>query len=76
LKNRVLLENYYLSGDLEAQTGHFIEHDNQHFYHETLGNLPSANFYFGRCQEIPADLRPVKRQTLEHRQLLHKTLVA
>ena len=26
LKNRVLLENYYLPGDLEAQNGTFIEH--------------------------------------------------
>jgi putative transposase len=60
----------------QAQAGHFIEHHNQHFYHKALGNLPPANFYFGRCQEILADLRRVKRQTLEHRQLLHKTLVA
>jgi putative transposase len=34
LKNRILLENYYLPGDLEAQIGHFIEHYNHHRYHE------------------------------------------
>ena len=28
LKNRILLENYSLPGDLEAQIGTFIEHHN------------------------------------------------
>ena len=28
LKNRVLLENYFLPGDLEAQIGAFVEHYN------------------------------------------------
>jgi transposase InsO family protein len=26
LKNRILLENHYLPGDLEAQVGAFVEH--------------------------------------------------
>ncbi len=38
LKNRVLLENYYLPGDLENQIGAFIEHYNNRRYHESLGN--------------------------------------
>src|SRR5471032_2734194 len=39
LKNRILLENYYLPGDLEAQIDAFVEHYNNHRYHESLGNV-------------------------------------
>ena len=39
LKNPVLLENYYLPGDLEAQVDGFVEHYNHQRYHESLGNL-------------------------------------
>ena len=45
---RILLENYYLPGDLEAQVSAFIEHYNHLRYHESLGNLTPADIYFGR----------------------------
>ena len=51
LRNRVLLENYYLPGDLNAQIGHFIEHYNQHRYHEGLENLTPADGYLVRGWE-------------------------
>jgi putative transposase len=52
MKNRILLENYYLPGDLEAQIGHFIDHYNYHRYHESLENLTQTDVYFGRGREI------------------------
>jgi putative transposase len=36
MKNRVLLENYYLPGDLERQIGAFVDHYNNQRYHESL----------------------------------------
>ncbi len=33
LKNRILLENYYLPGVLEAQVRAFVEHDNHEGAH-------------------------------------------
>jgi putative transposase len=48
LKNRILLENYYLPGDLEACIGRFVEYYNHQRYHESLKNLTPANIYFGR----------------------------
>jgi putative transposase len=39
LKNRILLENYYLPGNLEAQIARFVEHYNHSRYHESLHNL-------------------------------------
>jgi transposase InsO family protein len=36
LKNRILLENYYLPGDLETQIEAFVAHYNHQRYHESL----------------------------------------
>src|SRR5262249_30555518 len=52
LKNRILLEHYYLPGDLERQVAAFIDHYNQARYHESLGNLTPADVYFGRAETI------------------------
>jgi len=76
LKNRILLENYYLPGDLEAQIGHFIEYYNHHRYHESLENLTPADVYFGRGREILDERGRIKQQTLEHRRLLHRKIAA
>lgn len=37
LKNRILLESYYLPGALEQAIGVFIDYYNHHRYHESLG---------------------------------------
>jgi len=47
-KNRILLENYYLPGDLEARIDAFVYHYNHRRYHESLDNLTPADVYFGR----------------------------
>ena len=52
MKNRVLLENYFLPGDLEHQIGTFVDHYNNHRYHESLNNLTPANVYHGRGAKI------------------------
>jgi putative transposase len=63
-ENRILLENYYLPGDLERQIAAFIENYNHRRYHESLGNVTPANAYHGRAQKI---LR--KREQIKHNQL-------
>jgi hypothetical protein len=50
LKNRILLENYFLPGDLEAQIEAFVEHYNHRRYHESLNNVTPADAYFGRAE--------------------------
>ncbi len=52
LKNRILLENYFLPGDLERQIEAFVDHYNHRRYHESLGNLTPADVYFGRGNTI------------------------
>jgi transposase InsO family protein len=72
LKNRILLENYYLPGDLETQIDAFVEHYNHQRYHESLGNLTPADVYFGRGQTILLKRERVKRKTIEHRRLQYR----
>ncbi len=76
MKNRILLENYYLPGDLEAQIDAFVAHYNHRRYHESLGNLTPADVYFGRGQTILIKREKIKRQTIEHRRLQHRKSAA
>jgi putative transposase len=43
LKNRILLEQYYLPSDLERQVAAFIERYDDARYHESLDNLTPAD---------------------------------
>jgi putative transposase len=76
LKNRILLENYYLPGALEAQIGAFVADYNHLRYHESLGNLTPADVYFGRGQTILIERERIKRQTIANRRLLHRRQAA
>jgi putative transposase len=76
LKNRILLENYYLPGDLEAEIGAFITHYNHLRYHESLGNLTPADVYFERGQTILIERERIKQQTITNRRLLHRRQAA
>ena len=76
MKNRILLENYFLPGDLECQIEAFVEHYNHRRYHESLDNVTPADTYFGRVQTIIKQRERIKRQTIEHRRLQHRKLAA
>jgi putative transposase len=76
LKNRILLENYYLPGDLEAQITAFIDHYNHRRYHESLENVTPADVYFGRSQKILLERARIKRNTITQRRLLHQKIAA
>ncbi|WBQ12929.1 IS3 family transposase [Hyphomonadaceae bacterium BL14] len=72
MKNRILLENYFLPGDLETQIEAFVEHYNHQRYHESLNNVTPADAYFGRAPAIIKERERIKRQTIEHRRLQHR----
>jgi len=76
LKNRILLENYYLPGDLTQQIDAFVDHYNHRRYHESLKNLTPADVYFGRGQTILKQRERIKRKTFETRRLLHRKSAA
>ncbi len=76
LKNRILLENYYLPGDLENQIEAFVADCNQRRCHESIANLTPADVYFGRGQTILLQRERIKRQTIAQRRLQHKRQAA
>ena len=76
LKNRILLENYFLPGDLKAQIEAFVAHYNHQRYHESLSNLTPADVYFGRGQTILLERERIKRRTFEQRRLQHRKSAA
>src|SRR5690606_16867525 len=76
LKNRILLENYFLPGDLEAQIEAFVEHYNHRRYHESLNNVTPADAYFGKAETIIKQRERIKRKTIEQRRLQHRKLAA
>src|SRR5262245_37317335 len=76
LKNRILLDNYYLPGDLERQISAFVEHYNHVRYHESLSNLTPADVYFGRADTILAERERIKRATINTRRLQHQLQAA
>ena len=76
LKNRILLENYYLPGDLRQKIDAFVEHYNNRRYHESLQNLTPADVYFGRGQTILRQRERIKQKTIETRRLLHRKAAA
>jgi putative transposase len=72
----VLLENYFLPGDLEQQIKAFVEHYNHQRYRESLDNVTLDDPYFGKAPAIVKRRERITRQTLEYRRLLHRKLAA
>lgn len=76
MKNRILLENYFLPGDLKAQIDKFIDHYNHHRYHESLQNLTPADVYFGRGDQILRQRERIKQNTINERRLQYRKQAA
>lgn len=71
LKNQVLLEHYYLAGDLKARIGEFVDYYNTARYHERLNNLTPEDVYTGRGQAVLNRRRKIKQKTLQQRRRLY-----
>ena len=61
LKNRILLENYFLPGELEVQIAAFVADYNDRRYHESINNLTPADVYFGRAPDILAERERINK---------------
>jgi putative transposase len=71
MKNRVLLKNCFLPGQIEAAGAAFVDHCNHRRYHESLGNLTPADVSFGRGQAILEARAKIKKLTIQNRSLGH-----
>jgi transposase InsO family protein len=71
MKNQILLNNYYLPGELQEHLRRFITYYNHERYHESLNNLTPADVYYGRGQEILDQRQAIKLNTLAMRLKMH-----
>jgi putative transposase len=71
MKNQILLENYYLPGQLEQRLAEFVDYYNLRRYHESLDNLTPADVYCGRAQTILTRRENIKLKTIALRRRLH-----
>ena len=76
LKNRILLNNYYLPRELEEQISAFVETYNNKRLHESLNNLTPADVYLGRGQAILEERERIKKLTIQNRRLQHQLKAA
>ena len=71
LQNRILLENYYLPGELERQIREFVTHYNARRYYESLNNLTPEEVWCGKGRSILEQRRKIKEKTLQLRKKLY-----
>jgi len=71
LKDRILLENYYLPGDLERHLKDFINHYNTRRAHESLNNLTPECVFTGRGVAVLEKRNRIKEETMRLRKRLH-----
>ena len=76
LKNRILLENYYLPGDLEGQIERFVEHYNHHTVSREPRQISPRPTSTSAGPAILAQRARIKRTTIAHRRLQHHQLAA
>jgi putative transposase len=76
MKNRVLLENCYLPGNLERQVGAFVDCCNNQRYHESLNIVTPAGVCFGRDKTINSEREKIKKLKIQNRRLQHQKQAA
>jgi putative transposase len=76
LKNRILLNNYYLPRELEEQISAFVENYNNKRLHESLNNLTPVDVYCGRGEAILEEREKIKKLTIQNRRLQHQMKAA
>jgi putative transposase len=67
MKNVIKLEHYYSPEELERALAQFVDHYNNHRYHESLKNLTPADVYYGRTNKILKERARIKKETMMRR---------
>jgi len=71
MKDRILLNHYFMPEDLNNEIEQFVNHYNQRRYHESLNNLTPEDVWLGRGQNILEFRQRIKQQTLNKRKQLY-----
>ena len=71
MKNVVKINHFYHSEELVEALEKFVEDYNNKRYHESLKNLPPADVYFGRSEQILEKRRQIKSDSIRKRRQLY-----
>ena len=71
MKNQILLNNYYLPGELHEHLQRFVIYYNHERYHESLNNLTPADVFYARREGILEQRELIKQNTLAMRKQMH-----
>ena len=71
MKNQILLNNYYLPGELQEHLQRFISYYNHERYHESLNNLTPADVFYGRDRAILEQRKQIKLNTMSTRRKMY-----
>ena len=74
-KNLVQLQTFKYPWDLEWELGRPVDYYNHHRYHESLGNVNTADIYFGSASEVQSRRKDIKRRKLEARHQQHTQML-
>ena len=72
MKNLILLDNYYSPTELEARIREWVDHYNNHRYHEAIDNVTPSDRFFGRDKEILEQREKTKSETMSLRKKLYR----
>ena len=72
MKNIILLDNYFLPMQLEAEIERWVEYYNNERYHESLGNITPRDKYLGMEEKIFTRRRKIKKQTIRRRRKAYR----
>jgi transposase InsO family protein len=75
MKNLILLDNYYSPAELEARVSEWVDHYNNHRYHEAIDNVTPSDRFFGRDKEILEQRQRTKEETMSLRRKLYRLLM-
>ncbi len=71
MKNLILLDNYYTPEALEDQISKWVDHYNNHRYHEAIDNVTPADKFHGRDQRILKKRKAVKKRIMKTRKQIN-----
>ena len=71
MKNQILLNHYYLPGELQEHIQRFASYYNHQRYYESLNNLTPADVYYGRGEEILSQRELINQNIMAQRRQLH-----
>jgi transposase InsO family protein len=74
MKNLILLDNYYSPSELEARITEWVDHYNNHRYHEAIDNVTPHDRFFGLDRKILKQRKKTKAETIRLRRKLYQSL--